>query len=158
MSNSTLLPYERISVVTQVGGLELTRAITFLGNTEYPSSQLLVDRVPTEQDGQALAGKSYRVHGDLARDLITGICEYACEYWPDTAYHIELGEGDLNVGEHYFLLAILAPSHQMAMDAADYLLRTIQKRIPVWFKNRWPDGSETAWVPMHDEQVQPLGV
>lgn len=53
--------------------------------------------------------------------------------------------GEVGVGEASIAVAVSAPHRKNAFAAAEWLMDTLKKQVPIWKQEHWADGT-TEWV------------
>jgi molybdopterin synthase catalytic subunit len=60
--------------------------------------------------------------------------------------------GRLTVGETSVAIAIAAPHRAQAFDACEYTIDELKRRVPIWKKEEYADGS-SSWVENHEARA-----
>ena len=58
---------------------------------------------------------------------------------------VEHRTGELSIGDVSVAIAVSSPHRAESFDAARYVIEEIKKRLPVWKKEHYEDGSD-GWV------------
>ena len=53
--------------------------------------------------------------------------------------------GTVPVGESSIAVAVSSPHRQAAFEAAQWLIDTLKRNVPIWKQENWADGS-TEWI------------
>lgn len=94
--------------------------------------------------GKEVTGLSYSAYGTMAEGECAGIVAEAEGRWPVT---IALGHrvGDLAVGDIAVVVAVAGEHRAVAFEACRFVIEEVKRRVPIWKRERYQDGSE-AWV------------
>ena len=129
-----------------------------VGSVASGATTLFVGTVRDTNDGRAVTGIDYTAYEAMAARELARIVAEAAEAFGTVAVAVEhrlgtLGLGDISVG--------IATSHARrapSMDAARYIIEEIKKRVPVWKREHYADGSR-EWVdPTRASRPSPTGV
>jgi molybdopterin synthase catalytic subunit len=101
--------------------------------------------------GQEVVGLEYSAYAPMAESVIACIVAEAEERWP---VRVAVGHrvGHLAVGEAAVAVAAAGAHRDEAFAACRYAIEEIKRRVPIWKRERHPDGTG-AWVDPTSVQV-----
>lgn len=106
---------------------------------------LFVGSVREVNEGRAVTGIEYAAYGAMAeRELATIVAE-AAERFGTADIVVEHRIGRLAVGEASVAIATAHPHRGLAYDASRYVIEELKRRVPVWKREEYVDGSR-EWV------------
>jgi molybdopterin synthase catalytic subunit len=112
---------------------------------EHGATVLFVGTVRSENSGRLVSGIRYEAYPAMAERVLASIVGDAEARWPGSAVAAVHRLGDLGLGEASVAVAAAAPHRDAAFEAGRYVIEEIKKRLPVWKKERYADGTE-AWL------------
>jgi molybdopterin synthase catalytic subunit len=94
--------------------------------------------------GRQVEGLEYEAHGPMAEDVCRRIVEEAERRW---SCRVALAHrtGTLEVGDVAVAIAAGAGHRDEAFEACRYVIEELKRRVPIWKRERYSDGTE-AWV------------
>ncbi len=132
-------------IVLQQEPLDITRIYAETGPAEDGAVVLFVGKVrSTSARGATVSRMEYDVYNGMARREMEAIADEAMSRWPVTTCQIHHRFGAVNVGEASVAIAVSSPHREEAFCAARFIIDTIKKKVPLWKKEIYPDGSE--WI------------
>jgi len=107
---------------------------------------LFIGRTRSEQHltHGTLQHLAYEAHQHLARNTIEILLKEAIERWPLHAARIQHATGIVRPGEASVCIELLAAHRTEGFEACRWLIDTLKKRVPIWKKEVWSDG--TTWA------------
>ena len=106
---------------------------------------LFVGVVRNENRGRAVVRLEYQAYEEMALPLMERIAQEARERFPVTEVRLVHRLGTLEVGE-VAVAVVAATAHRgEAFDACRYVIEELKKRVPIWKKEYYIDGS-VDWV------------
>lgn len=104
--------------------------------------------VRNHHEGKSVEKLRYESYWPMAeKTMRTLICDTQNE-WPETRILAMHRVGELKVGEVAVAIVVWAPHRGEAFRACEAMINRIKKRVPVWKKEFYGDGS-AAWVRCH---------
>jgi molybdopterin synthase catalytic subunit len=89
---------------------------------------------------------TYEAYEEPARRVMSEIAAEARRRWPDVERIALLHRvGDLAVSEPSVAVAVSSPHRDEAFAACRHLIEELKRRVPIWKREAYADGSE-AWV------------
>lgn len=109
------------------------------------ATTLFVGTVREVSDGRAVVGIDYSAYGPMAeRELAAVIAEAAARFGTERIV-VEHRVGTLRLGEASIVIAVSHARRAAAMDAQRYVIEEIKKRVPIWKREHYADGTR-EWV------------
>jgi molybdopterin synthase catalytic subunit len=106
---------------------------------------LFLGTVRDSNDGRAVSGIEYSAYRSMAeRELATIVAETASEFGT-TDVVVEHRIGTLEIGEVSVAIAVAHPHRGAAYDASRYAIEQIKRRVPIWKRELYADGTR-EWV------------
>ena len=106
---------------------------------------LFVGTVRDVNDGRAVTGIEYAAYADMADRELGAIVREACDRWHTTNVVVEHRVGRLAVGEASVVIAVAHPRRAQAYDASRYVIEELKRRVPIWKREEYADGTR-EWV------------
>lgn len=125
-------PLDVRSVAHQVVSAERGGVVTFLG------------AVRNHHAGRAVLRLEYSAYGPMADAEFARIIEEAEGRWP-AKVAAEHRVGTLEVGDVAVIVVAAAPHRDAAFDACRYVIEEIKRRVPIWKREHYVDGT-AGWV------------
>lgn len=106
---------------------------------------VFIGRVRNQSEGKPVRGLHYEAYGEMAERELSAILAEAAARWD--ASHVEAVHrtGTLELGEASVAIVVAAPHRDVAYAASRHIIEEIKRRLPVWKREEYADGSE-AWV------------
>jgi molybdopterin synthase catalytic subunit len=95
--------------------------------------------------GRRTLALDYDAYPEMALPLLRSLVAQALEQWTLSRVAVVHRLGHLELGETSVAVAVSAPHRGEAFQAGQFLIDELKRRIPIWKKENWDDGS-TAWV------------
>lgn len=133
-------PLEVRSVAHQVVSAERGGVVTFVG------------AVRNHHAGRAVLRLEYSAYGPMAEEEFARIIEEAERRWP-ARVAAEHRLGTLEVGDVAVIVVAAAPHRDAAFDACRFVIEELKRRVPIWKREHYTDGS-SGWV----DPTAPAGV
>ena len=109
------------------------------------ASILFLGTVRDSNDGRAVMGIEYAAYKSMAeRELSAIVTEASREFGTDDIV-VEHRTGVLGVGDVSVAIAVAHPHRGAAYDASRYVIEQIKKRLPIWKREHYADGTR-EWV------------
>jgi molybdopterin synthase catalytic subunit len=115
-----------------------------IGRAEHGGTALFLGTVRSLQDGRPVRGIEYTAYEAMAEAVCRAIVVEAETRWPvRVALRHRLGE--LVVGDDAVAIAASGGHREEAFAACRYVIEEVKRRVPIWKRERFADGSE-EWV------------
>jgi len=96
-------------------------------------------------DGRAVDGIEYAAYGAMAEKELSRILGEAAERHPAADIVVEHRTGRLALGEASVVIAVAHAHRGPAYDASRFVIEELKKRLPVWKREEYTDGTR-EWV------------
>lgn len=103
-----------------------------------------VGLVRNHHGGRVVTRLGYEAYGPMAERECGRIVAEATAQW-DVAVALRHRLGELAVGDVAVAIAVGAPHRGPAFEACRYVIEELKRRVPIWKRESYADGSE-AWV------------
>lgn len=116
---------------------------------------LFLGTVRESNEGRGVTGIEYSAYRPMAeRELASIVAEASVEFGT-TDIVVEHRVGTLAVGDVSVAIAVAHPHRAAAYDASRYVIEQIKRRVPVWKREHYADGTR-EWVDptMHRATVE----
>ncbi|WP_396127010.1 molybdenum cofactor biosynthesis protein MoaE [Brachybacterium huguangmaarense] len=100
--------------------------------------------VRDHDDGKGVLRLDYSAHPS-AQDVIEQVAVEIAGRYADVLVAVAHRYGPLMVGETALACAVSAPHRKLAFAACDDLVDTVKRRLPIWKRQEFTDGSD-EWV------------
>lgn len=121
------------AIVDEVGGATQGAIATFIGTVRNRSG------------ARTVTGLEYSAYPEMANREMNDILHEALALATGAEIVALHRVGNLNVGEVCVMIAASHAHRAAAFDACRYTIEEIKKRVPIWKRERYADGS-TEWV------------
>jgi len=100
--------------------------------------------VRNHSEGKSVESIFYDAYRPMAEKEIGAIVDEVRRQWPDVAVECLHRLGHLVVGDTSIAIACVSPHRAEAFEACRAMIDRIKQTVPIWKKERTPDGEE--WV------------
>jgi molybdopterin synthase catalytic subunit len=100
-------------------------------------------------DGRRVTGIEYSAYESMAEAELASIAREAAERFGTEDIAIEHRLGDLDLEDASVGIAVAHPHRGAAYDASRWIIEELKRRVPIWKRERYVDGTR--------EWVDPLG-
>ena len=132
------MPYLRASPLDPASLLAAVSASGRGGTCSFVGS------VRDRHEGRPVVGIDYSAYGPMAEVIIGEILAEAELRWP-VRVAAEHRVGGLVVGEAAVVVTAAGAHRDEAFAACRYVIEELKRRVPIWKRERYADGSE-SWV------------
>ncbi len=109
------------------------------------ASTLFVGTVRRTNQGREVEGIEYSAYDAMAeREMRTIVAEAAARFGTERIV-VEHRIGELALGEASIVIAVSHERRGAAMDAQRFLIEELKKRVPIWKREQYVDGTR-EWV------------
>jgi molybdopterin synthase catalytic subunit len=116
-----------------------------VADTASGASTLFVGTVRRNNVGRAVTGIDYSAYGPMAEKELATIAGEAAARFGTERIAVEHRTGTLSLGEASIVIAVSHERRAAAMDAQRFLIEEIKKRVPIWKREHYADGTR-EWV------------
>lgn len=106
---------------------------------------LFVGTVRDVNDGRAVTGIEYSAYEQMALAEMTRIAEEARTRFSIERLVVEHRVGTLVLGDASVVIAVAHARRAPALDAARFVIEELKRRVPVWKREHYADGTR-EWV------------
>lgn len=106
---------------------------------------LFVGTVRDTNNGRDVTGIDYACYGAMATRELASICAEAAERFATVDIVAEHRIGHLSVGETSVAIAVAHARRATAYEASRYVIEQIKRRLPIWKREEYADGTR-EWV------------
>lgn len=106
---------------------------------------LFLGVVRDHADGRPVSGMRYDAYVEMAEPVLAEIAREAAGRLGTDRVAVVHRIGELDIGEVSVAIAVSSAHRAEAFDASRYVIEEIKKRLPVWKKEHYTDGS-AEWV------------
>lgn len=106
---------------------------------------LFVGTVRDVNDGRSVTGIEYASYAPMAERELSAIVDEAGERFGTPHIVVEHRVGTLGIGEASVVIAVAHRHRGEAFEAARYIIEALKRRVPVWKREHYADGTR-EWV------------
>jgi molybdopterin synthase catalytic subunit len=106
---------------------------------------LFVGTVRETNDDRAVLGMEYSAYVPMAEKTLAEIASEAQQLFNTGHIVVQHRVGELELGEASVVIAVAHPHRASAFDAARYVIEELKRRVPIWKKEHYVDGTR-EWV------------
>ena len=133
----------RAALVTQP--LNVDALLREVASPEHGATAIFVGTVRSMNEGRQVRAIEYTAYEPMAEREMAAILDEAGHRNGDSILVAEHRLGLLEVGEASIVIAAAHGHRSNALDALRYAIDEIKRRVPIWKRELFTDGSE-AWV------------
>ena len=133
----------RASLVTRV--IDPAALIEEVSARGYGAVSVFIGTVRSTNEGREVDAVEYSAYVAMAESELAKIADDACERCGVDSIVIEHRVGLLTVGQVSVGIAASDPHRVPTLDAARYAIEEIKKRVPIWKREHYSDGTR-EWV------------
>ena len=109
------------------------------------ASIVFVGTVRNVNGGRSVTGIDYAAYGPMAERELAAIVAEAAERFHTTDIVVEHRIGHLSLTDASVVIAVSHPHRGAAYDASRYLIEHLKRRVPIWKREEYLDGTR-EWV------------
>jgi molybdopterin synthase catalytic subunit len=126
----------------EIDGQALLREVAATGNG---ATVLFLGTVRDINDGRAVTGIDYTAYDVMAARELQAIAAEASGRFGTSSIAIEHRLGTLRLGDISVAIAVAHPHRASAYDASRYIIEDLKRRVPIWKREHYADGTR-EWV------------
>jgi len=111
----------------------------------HGATTLFVGTVRNTNGGRAVSGIEYSAYDSMATVELQRILDEAAARFTDVSIVVEHRVGTLRLQEASVIIATAHAHRAPALDAQRYVVEELKKRVPVWKREHYTDGTR-EWV------------
>ncbi len=109
------------------------------------ASTLFVGTVREVNEGRVVTGIDYSAYGPMAERELASVVAEARERFGTERIVVEHRIGTLRLGEASIVIAVSHARRAAAMDAQRFVIEEVKRRLPIWKREHYADGTR-EWV------------
>ena len=125
--------------------LDPTALLAEVADTASGASTLFVGTVRRTNGGREVSGIDYSAYDAMAAHELAAIVAEAVANFGTERIVVEHRLGTLTLGEASIVIVVSHARRAAAMDAQRFLIEEIKKRVPIWKREHYADGTR-GWV------------
>jgi len=125
--------------------LDLARVIAAVSSPERGGIATFLGLVRDHHGGRAVVRLEYSAYVPMAEQECAVILDEARARWPMAQVALEHRIGALAIGDAAVAVAAAAPHREEAFAACRYVIEEVKRRVPIWKREFYADGS-VGWV------------
>ena len=125
--------------------LDLTALIAAVTSSERGGIAAFLGLVRDHHGGHAVERLEYSAYAPMAEKECETILAEARARWPMAQVALEHRVGALAIGDAAVAIAAAAPHRGEAFAACRYVIEEVKRRVPIWKREYYADGS-VGWV------------
>lgn len=133
-----------MSPVLSEAPLSLDEIVSSVVSPERGGVAVFLGFVRDHHAGRSVVGLDYEAYGPMAESECETIVREAEARWP-VRVAVRHRVGRLAVGETAVVVAAAGAHRTEAFDACRHVIEELKRRVPIWKRERYADGTE-AWV------------
>jgi molybdopterin synthase catalytic subunit len=133
----------RASIVT--GAIDPASLINEVSSPQYGAVSLFVGTVREVNEGRSVSAIEYSAYKSMAVAELDRILDEAEAQFGVSALIVEHRIGLLGLGDVSVAIVAAHPHRAPALDCTRYVIEEIKKRVPIWKKEHYTDGTR-EWV------------
>ena len=137
--------------------LDAARLLAEVSAPTNGAAILFVGTVREVNEGRGVTGIDYSAYSAMAQRELDAIVREAVATWHTPHVVVEHRLGTLAVGEASVAIAVAHPRRAAAFEAARFVIEELKRRVPIWKREHYVDGSR-EWVdPTGSAMTEPGG-
>jgi molybdopterin synthase catalytic subunit len=131
--------------------IDTDQVLKSVQSSQAGASVLFVGTTRQYTGGKETLRLDYDCYQEMALKKMESLREQAMAKWPIEECSIVHRIGTVELGESSIAVAVSTPHRADSFEAAQWLVDTLKKEVPIWKREHWADGSR-EWV--HPDQPQ----
>jgi molybdopterin synthase catalytic subunit len=142
----------RAAIVTHP--IDAAAIIAEVASDSAGATSLFLGTVRDVNDGRAVTGMDYTAYDAMASRELAKIAAEAVERFDGVALVVEHRVGALALGDVSVAIAASHAHRRHALDATHFVIEELKKRVPIWKREHYADGTR-EWVgPTHSRAAE----
>lgn len=125
--------------------IDLAALLQEVSDAASGATTLFVGTVRDVNDARPVTGIDYTAYESMAERELGRIAQEAVERFGTTHVVVEHRLGYLTLAEASIAIAVSHPRRGAALDASRYVIEEVKKRVPIWKREHYADGT-LEWV------------
>ena len=116
-----------------------------VARTANGATLVFIGTVRDMHEGRGVTGMEYSAYESMAQRELTDIVREAAEQFATADIAVEHRLGTLDLGDASVVIAVAHPHRGPAYDASRFIIEQIKRRVPIWKREHYVDGTR-EWV------------
>jgi molybdopterin synthase catalytic subunit len=125
--------------------IDVAALLAEVEDTANGATIAFLGQVREVNDGRAVSGIEYSAYGDMAERELAAIARECVEKFGTSHLVVEHRLGTLGLGETSIAIVVAHPHRAAAYDASRFVIEEVKRRLPVWKREGYVDGT-SEWV------------
>jgi len=125
--------------------IDVTALLAEVEDTANGATIAFLGRVRDLNDGRAVTGIEYSAYGEMAERELAAIASECAAHFGITQLVVEHRLGALDLGDTSIAIVVAHPHRASAYDASRFVIEAVKRRLPVWKREGYVDGT-SEWV------------
>jgi molybdopterin synthase catalytic subunit len=135
----------RHSAAIGPGVIDVAALIAKVASGASGATSLFLGTVRDVNEGRAVTGIEYSVYASMAGMELGKICVEAGSKFYPVQIAVEHRTGTLTIGDVSVAIAVSHAHRAQALDATRFIIEELKKRVPIWKREHYADGTR-EWV------------
>ena len=133
-----------IRIILQKEPINIAESIGDAGTNADGAVTLFIGQARDNSNNKEVLHLEYQIYESMAKKELENIASEAVSTWQINTCIIVHRYGKIKIGEASILIAVSSPHRDNAFKSARYIIDTIKKKVPIWKKEFYADGSK--WI------------
>lgn len=133
----------RVAIVDRP--IDAAALLAEVGDATTGATTLFLGTVRNVNDGRAVSGIEYSAYRAMAERELEAIAREAVERFDTSRVVVEHRLGTLSLGDVSVAIAVAHAHRGPAYDASRYIIEALKRRVPIWKREAYVDGTR-EWV------------
>jgi molybdopterin synthase catalytic subunit len=133
----------RVAIVDRP--IDAAALLAEVGDASTGATTLFLGTVRNVNDGRAVSGIEYSAYRAMAERELEAIAREAVERFDTSRVVVEHRLGTLSLGDVSVAIAVAHAHRGPAYDASRYIIEALKRRVPIWKREAYVDGTR-EWV------------
>jgi molybdopterin synthase catalytic subunit len=125
--------------------IDVAALLAEVQHTANGATIVFLGQVREVNDGRAVIGIEYSAYGEMAEQELASIARECAATFGTTHLVAEHRLGALDLGETSIAIVVAHPHRAAAYDASRFVIEEVKRRLPVWKREGYVDGT-SEWV------------
>jgi molybdopterin synthase catalytic subunit len=125
--------------------IDVQAILQLVADNANGATVLFLGTVRDVNEGRGVLGIEYTAYRSMAEREMAAIVEEAAALADSNDVAVEHRLGELALGDCSIAIAVAHPHRERAFEAARYIIEEIKRRVPIWKREQYLDGSR-EWV------------
>ncbi len=133
----------RTAIVTRA--IDPTALIAEVASDGHGATSLFLGTVRDVNDGRAVSGMEYTAYDAMASRELGKIAREAAQQFDGISLVVEHRTGTLELGDISVAITAAHAHRAYALDATRFVIEELKRRVPIWKREHYVDGTR-EWV------------